>query len=333
MIQNTHDKAGIISSPKLHCQQLEAPELDYDKISETPIYSGAFAIPHIQKTTHQVPCGKHSIFDPDQDVPGFVRAVYLKINEYSDWDSGISNALSLRSIGKLVNVVSHTQVLYAIKWLKKRGWLIVMGKRERDGAHFYKVIHHNCEVSEIPVDKDGRPKKCAVPKGAGSASELLEQGKITWKVFVDWTVRKIHSCWTSGIIALTVREACKLMKWTAKTVSENAKQMIEHGMLKKLSKPFRRSEYQMYPSPYSQRRKRKSEERLTKRAMKLINGWYYSFNELWRFEKETFLIQRREDGRWRDCNEHELLSINPKIHRDFTEYMSHLHKLNRAAQA
>ena len=293
--------------------------------------SAAPKIPEIQETTHQVPCGKHSIFDPDEQVPAFERAIYLKVNEHSNWDTGVSHALSLRRLAELLNVKSHSQVHRGLKWLIKNGWLEVEGKRKSDGAHFYKVVHHKCEPKDTPVDRDGRPQKCAVPTGKGSASQLLAEGEITWRIFVDWTVRKIHSCWTSGTVSLTVREAAKAMKLSIKTVSENAKKMTEIGLLDRLSAKFRRSVYQMFPKPYSERKERKPEECITKKAMKLIKGWYYSFNGLWRFSRETFDIQMREDGRWRYSNQDELYRINKNIHRDFCVYIHHLTRLQENA--
>ena len=320
----------MIILQNVQCCQLEAPELSYNEseMSEKSVYFGNLGIPEVQETTQQVPCGIHSIFDPDQQVPNFMRAIYLKVNEYSDWDTGLSHALSLRRLASLLNVNSHSQVRRGIKWLIEHGWLVVKGKRKSDGAYFYQVVHHKCELGEIPVDKDGRPQKCAVPKGQGSPSQLIEQGKITWKIFVDWTVRKVHSCWVSGVVSMTVRYATKLMKMTTKTISENAKKMTELGLLEKLSKPFRLSEYQMYPSPYPERRKRKAEYR-RKRPMKFIEGFYYSFNERWRLHRDTLMIQMRDAGSWRNSSEYELKRINSAIYKDFMDFTQILIQFHR----
>ena len=300
-------------------------------VSQVSGSSAAPEIPEIQESTHQVPCGEHSIFDPNNNVPAFERALYTVVNQHSNWDTGITHALSLRRLAELLNVKSHAQVHRGLKWLINEGWLVVEGKRESDGTHFYRVIHHKCAPQDTPVDRDGRPQKCAVPTGEGSASQLLAEGKITWRIFLDWTVRKIHSCWTSGIVSLTVREAAKAMKLGIDTVIENSKKMMEIGLLDRLSPKFRRSEYQMYPKPYPERKERKPEECPTKKAMKLIKGWYYSFNGLWRFSKETFDIQMRDEGRWRYSNHEELYRINKNIHRDFCMYIHHLAKLQENA--
>ena len=321
------------SDVQLHLPIPEAGEIY--QADSIPAAVSASDIPTIQETTHQVPCGEHSIFDPNHKVPGFNRALYLVLNERSDWDTSITHALSLRRLAELLNVKSHSQVRRGLKWLIDNGWIMVEGKRKSDGANFYRVIHHKCDLSEIPVDRDGRPQKCAVPMGKGSPSQLLADGKITWRAFVDWIVRKIHSCWTTGVATMAVREACKLMKFTAKTIAKNAKKMMEIGLLDRLSDKFRLSVYQLFPKPYPERRKRKSSESKFGKQMKLIKDWYYSFNELWRFHRETFQIQMRElGGRWRDSNLEELLDKNKSIHRDFLDSMERISLVRRSvAQA
>ena len=105
--------------------------------SQDSVLSDKPVIPEIQETTHQVPCGEHSIFDPAHKVPAFEKAVYLKVNEHSNWESGVSHALSLRRLAKLLNVKSHSQAHRALQWLIENGWLEFAGKRKTDRAHFY----------------------------------------------------------------------------------------------------------------------------------------------------------------------------------------------------
>ena len=293
------------------------------------------AIPEIQESTYQVPCGVHSIFDPAYKVPAFEKAVYLVVCEHSNWDTGISHALSLRRLADLLNVNSHSQVHRALKWLIDHGWLEVEGKRKTDGTYFYRIIHHKCEPQDVPLDNDGRPQKCAVPTGAGSASQLLSDGIISWSIFVDWTVRKVHSDWTTGIVSMSVRQACKLMGFTSETIKANAEIMMDIGLMERMSKRFRLSVYQLFPKPYPKRRERKPDERFLKKAMKCVNGWYYSLNGLWRFHHETFDIKMKEiGGRWRFSNLDELRGINKHIYRDFKDYMLEISTIRRSfAQA
>ena len=180
--------------------------------NQSHVASQGLNIPEIQETTYQVPCGVHSIFDPDQKVPAFNKALYLVVNEHSNWDTGVTHALSLRRLAELLNVKSHSQVHRGLQWLIEHGWLKVEGKCKSDGAYFYKIVHHKCDPQDTPTDRDGRPQKCAVPRGKGSPRQLLADGEITWRIFVDWTVRKIHSCWTSGFVSMAVRGSSKVGK-------------------------------------------------------------------------------------------------------------------------
>ena len=276
-------------------------------------------VPEIQESTHQVPFGENSIFDSQYKVPGFKRAVYLKINEMSNWDTGESRYISLRSLAKSLNVKSHAQVHEALKWLIDHGWLSVLDIRD-DGTYRYQVIHYQ---EETPLDKDGRPRKCAMPLGKGSVSQLLSDGEIQWRVYLDWMTRKVYSCWETGYLALTVHEAYKLIPFTFKTLKENVEKMSEIGLIKRLSANFRASEYQLFPKPYPKRKKRKKEVGL--RQLREKKGWIHSFNDLWKFNRETFdIMMKTFDGMWRYSNLEELYQINKHIHRDFSNLIQRL---------
>ena len=131
--------------------------------------------PEIQTSTMQVPCDRHSIFDALQqrEVTQAEAALYLYWNEHSNWESGSTHALSHTDAAKFLGM-KRSQVVALSNSLAEKGWCI-KNRREGNRANTYKVIHHKCEPHEIPLDKDGRPKKCAVPRGAGSPSEKLEK--------------------------------------------------------------------------------------------------------------------------------------------------------------
>lgn len=293
-------------------------------IVSTPNSDGQLHLPipeagEIQESTHQVPCGSYSIFDTDMLVPEFCRAVYLVINKYSNWDTGKSHPLSNRKIARLLGVKYASQANRAIKWLIDNGWLKVNGK-SRDGTHYYQVIHHKCQIEDTPLDKDGRPQKCAVPSGKGAAPELVASGQIGWRVMVDWYVKKVHSDWVSGIIEMTVNEATDLMRFDRQTICNNAKEMCEAGLLHRLSPQYRASVFQFYPMPYPERKER--QEAKGRKPLPLINDWYYSYNKLWKFHRNTLRLMSKDlDGLWHDTNMSALYEINPKIHADFREYI------------
>ena len=202
-----------------------------------------------QLPTMEVPCGRYSIFDPEMLVPEFCRAVYLVINEHSDWDTGVSDVLSNAKIAKFMNVNFRGQVLRGIHCLIKEGWLSVAGKRESDGAFFYEVTHHLCDPTDVPLDPEGHPLKCAVPKCKGSASDLLAQGKITWRMMTQWTTYVVNSDWETGFVRMPILKTQEQTRLSMNTISQNNKALAEVGLLKKHSKDFEASVFELFPGP------------------------------------------------------------------------------------
>ena len=207
-----------------------------------------------------------------------------------------------------------------------------MGNAKSDGTFFYQLTHHNCEPHEVPLDKHNLPKKCAVPMGAGSGFEKVGQGLIKWRVLVQWVINKIHSCWETGRLFLTVRETLNMVRFTTKTIIANTKAMIENGLLVKKSANYRAGEYEIKPSPYPERRTRKLDGHKVPGKLPYIKGWYYSFNKQWRFQRGTHRLQMKphELDKWRDASIYELERINPKIHRDFLSSMEALDAIARS---
>lgn len=309
------DRSGI------QCAILEAPEIDFNvKPQEDDVLE--------QESTHQVPCGSYSIFDVEisKSVTEFERAVYLVINEHSNWELGISHALSYQKLADLLNVRHRSQVIRAVKSLIDKGWLRVEAQRKSDGANIYKITHHLCKPEDIPLDRDNRIQKCAVPSGEGSPTRQLEEKKIDWRVMVDWFVKKINSDWVTGIVEMTVREANNLVRFSRQTICDNARKMAESGLVRRISAKFRASVFQLIPKPYAERRERA--ECKGPRPLPKIQGWFYSYNKRWRFHEDTLeLMMEEPGGRWRYTNMEELYAINPKIHRAFKEYMYHWQKI------
>lgn len=284
----------------------------------------------IQESTHQVPIGRGSIFEPlaDTEPTEYQRAIYLVISYKSNWDTGISHALSYQTLADLTGTKHRQQVIFAVNELIRKGWLEVAGTRKSDGANFYKVIHHNVDPEEIPKDEDGRPLKCAVQCGKGSALQHLFDGLISWRVMVHAFVHKVYSDWTSGELCMPVRESLEKLRFGAKTIAKNIKTMVATGLTKVTSFKNKASEFLVLPSPYLERRPRA--ELNIRTPLKLIDGCYYSFNQLWRFNRETFEVQGRShelEKQWHPRSMGELLSINAKIHKDFKELMDKIKEM------
>lgn len=281
-------------------------------------------IPEIQESTMQIPCGDHSIFDLScHSLPEYARLIYTIMNMLSNWDTGISHAISYSRLAKLSGNKPKSQAIRAVKQLIEAGFIKVLRQKRSTGENIYQIIHHNCSSSEVPLDKDNRPLKCAVAAGKGSPLFLLAEGKITWREAIFLIVRKIFSNWKNGISELTVKEMKGLLRFSMKSICSIPKRLIELGLLERLSANFRKTIFKIFPGPYPKRRKRA--EYNGKRPLPLIKGWYYSFNMRWKFHKETLrLLMKEDDGKWRDAAMTELYRVNPAIHRDFNEYIDYM---------
>ena len=299
-----------------------------------------------QVSTHQVPCGPHSLIQEMHALkaPPFAVSVYLYLNYHSDWDTGKSHAKSIRQIAKDLGVlktskkgkpVGLSRVANALKWLRENGWIIPNHRNGR--ANTYQLIHHNCEPDEVPLDDDGRPKKCATPRGEHSAFEKMMDGKLSWQACLMHVIAKVVSDWTTGAVRFTIKMAREWLRFSRQKVSDLRKELIENGLLEEIGNRARGFTAKILPLPYKKRRTRRDLKAV--KGMRHDEGFYYSYNEKWRICRKTGDIQAREgtkgDG-WRYSNDYELEGINGKIHRDFMrlrEMILSLSKFRDAASA
>lgn len=280
-----------------------------------------------QVSTHQVPCGPHSLIHEMRDLkaPQFAVQVYLYLNYHSDWDTGETHAKSLLQIAKDMGVYKQnkkekwtgkSRVANALKWLRENGWIIT--KRRNGLANTYRLIHHNCEPHEVPLDEDDRPKKCATPRGEGSAFEKMMAGDISWRACLMHTVAKVLSDWTSGAVKFTIKTARKWLRFSRQAVCDLRKELLENGLLEEIGNRARGFAAKILPLPYEKRRKRREWKAL--KGMKCDEHFYYSYNGKWRICRVRGDFQTREETKgsgWRFANEYELERVNPKIYRDF----------------
>ncbi len=275
-----------------------------------------------------MPCGPHSLIEYAKThyVPMFALHLYSLLNYKSGWDQGISHKLSLRDLAKLTGVykknkkgkwTGKSRVANAIKWLCDNGWLI--RKNNANGQpNNYQIVHHNCAPEDVPLDDDGRPKKCATPHGEGSAFEKMFNGEISWQACLFHTVAKVMSDWASGNVRITIKQARNWLRFSAQKICDIRNSLIEHGLLEEIGHRYRGFTAKILPLPYAKRRRRR--EWKEAKGMRCDDEFYYSYNELWRISRKTGDFQAKEEGiggGWRFSNEYELERINPKIHRDF----------------
>lgn len=283
---------------------------------DTPIFQR-------QSSTFQVPCGEHSIWDAlaEETVTPFQASVYLVLTYFSNWESGKTHGISYSRIAEHMHV-KRSRVVSAINALIEKGWVEknvrnVLEKHHQGTANTYELIHHKCIPELAPRDKDGLPKKCAMPYREGSAMEKMFTGEISWQACLYWHVAKIESNWTSGVVEFTIQKARELTRLGRDTVYAVRKMLSEKGLLQRLSKRFCRFVGQLIPAPYEKRRTRRREN---PKAMRCDGEFYYSFNELWRVSRKDGSIQAKEEGPkggWRYSNEYELERVNFKILFDF----------------
>ena len=297
-------------------------------IEKCPLYRSImkqltlFGVAEVQTSTCQVPVDKHSILSEysERNVTGLATAVYLYINEHSNWKTGQSHGLSYSGIAEDMHI-PRSQVIQAINYLVESGWL-KKSVRNKSKAHHqntantYLVIHHKCAPEDVPLDKDGCPKKCAMPRGEGSPTALLKDGQICWQEWLYCHILKANSDWKTGVVEMTIKQAKKVMRFSVEKICAFRKSLERVGLLETLSKPFRAWVAQLRPAPYEKRRNRRWEN---PKGMPCDSKYWYSFNKRWRVSREDGHIQTLLDGtsKWRHANEFELESSNAKIYKDF----------------
>ncbi len=294
------------------------PDLDVDTSEES---SRPSIFLETQKDTMQVPFKTFSMLDALMNgmEKAFNAAIYLCYNAFSNWDWGVSHSLSIRNVGKLFKV-SHQYVQQALKRLSEKKWLKRLSGKYKTSK--FQLQHHLCDYDSTPFDKDGRPAKCAMPRGYGGLFERLIAGDISWKSLLIWILLKINSDFTTGITEpLSIMQLCKWTNFGTTTVCDCITELEWAGMLVKLERrPQEAQAYQLYPKPYAERRKRTPEQPLTWRNMRTVGSWRHSFNEEWRINVETTDIQYRpdKDKPFRNASDYQIAQIMPKkIKKDF----------------
>ena len=152
-----------------------------------------------QADTMQVPCGQHSILWAlgEKEVTAAEAIVYLALNHGSSWNSGMTWCTPGRYLAGLLGPgMSVRYTRSVLKRLIEKGWIIAIpmsGRRVR-----YRLVHHLCDAEDVPLDRDGKPLKFAVPRGDGGPFERLFAKDISWKACLVWIVNKLYSDWKTG---------------------------------------------------------------------------------------------------------------------------------------
>lgn len=293
-------KFGILSNGvPTDCHQLEAPELEIE-------IDGTGAAREKCESTFQLPIGEHSAMSQlrlGEMSPG--EAIISVVLHYrSNWVSGKTWRSSLRKLSKLTGM-SMRYLRDKLSSLMSNDWLSYISKGLNVGSR-YQLVHHNCDSSEVPTDKNGRALKCAIPRGRGGILERLFAGDICWKSALIWLMLKVHSDWKTGKTHFISIET--LRQWVGmspQTVLDCLKELTEAGLLARLSCKQEQGQYQLYPRPNGNPKpvyRPKREPTSDGRSMRIDGDWRLSLNEKWRLNVETGEIERRKSRRhgiWR----------------------------------
>ena len=329
MLLNPSERAGIIESPALNCQVLEAPEIN-------PSSDPCIPKPH-RESTFPIPFGVNSALSSLNlgELTTCEYSVYSAMNYRSNHQSGKTHYLSYRKLSKILHI-SVRYIRSAIKSLIAKGFVSIISLGVTGTR--YQLKHHNCSSNEVPTDKNGYPCKFSVARGIGSPDERMMLGNISHKSKTLWEYLSYRSDWKTGITdALSIQLLAKLLKMGKDTITACLKELREAGLLKRISPNRLAGVYQLYPKPNAKPKPRYRPKQDTEgkkdREMRIDGDWRISFNELWRVNVETAEIQYRKSRRFGIWQGLTLGIVIPKaIQRDFDFCLSVHNELRQSLE-
>lgn len=263
-----------------------------------------------QETTMQVPCGYASILSQLEDglICAFEAIIYLDLNRMSVWFNGETRWISASKLARVYDMSLRwvREVLYVrlSKWATR----FKIGQK---GSR-YELLHHDCVLDEVPLDKYGDPKKFAVAMGAGGPFERLYAGDISWRACLIWIVLKYYSQWDptkancGQTDAMTMDLLRKRVRMKKQHVCDAIKELEGAGMLKRLSKPWEASVFQLFPRPRpkskvehfkDQHERKKGRPGFPESEPYTDKQYWYSYNRLVRCQIEDLQFEIRKRGR------------------------------------
>ena len=152
--------------------------------------------------------------------------------------------------------MSRSYVVKNTASLNNKGWIETIDEDNPLGYR-YRLRHHLCDPEEVPVDRDGKPLKFAVPRGTGGPLERCFDGDISWKATLAWISLKLKSNWkahadTAGQTeAATLLELSKRIRISLRELSEPYHRVnSQAGMLERLTPKSQAAIFQLYPKPF-----------------------------------------------------------------------------------
>lgn len=258
-----------------------------------------------QESTMQVPFGEFSVLSAlaAGELNAFSTMTALTLGYFSNWHSGKTWRISQDKLSQALGV-SIRHVRCTLSGLMEKGWVSVLKRWCGRDATRYTVKLHNCEDAMKPTDTDGHPSTFAVPHKQGGIFERMFAGDITWRGALLWLRLKLKSDWTTGITnPISMAALARSVGMGKQTVVAEVKALAEAGLLCKISKPYERSQFQLYPKPPEKRAaKRRKVPVATSREMRREGEWTFSYNGCFKISTKTGEIYQkpsRRRGTWK----------------------------------
>ena len=294
--------------------------------------SGRYPIPYeFEADTLPVPRGHSSVLWElrDGNLTAAQAMIYLCMNHGSTWASGATWPLSARYLSdRLGKGMSHRHVRDQVAKLSDKNWIETIDEDNPSGYQ-YRLRHHLCDDEDVPVDKDGKPLKFAVPRGAGGPLERCFDGDISWKAALAWISLKLRSNWkahadTAGQTeAATLLELSKRIRISLRNYQNLITELTQAGMLERLTPKSQAAIFQLYPMPFPKpdaSRKPIRPEWVKGKAIDTDGDYWFSDNKQYRCPLDDYLaIERRQrGGGWKQVSEyHKYQEMPQSILRDF----------------
>ena len=298
-----------------------------------------YPIPYeYEADTMQVPRGKYSVLWElrDGNLTAAEAMMLLTLNHGSTWNSGDTWSFSGHTLSKMLGTgMSRSYVVKVMASLTAKGW-IETTHTDNPLGNQYRIRHHLCDPDQVPVDRDDKPLKFAVPRGPGGPIERCNEGDISWKAALAWISLKLRSNWVAGEDTSGQTEAATLLELSKRIRIRNAgyqqliTELMQAGMLQRLSPKSQPAIFQLFPKPFPREtppRMRFEREMFGGKELTIDKEgkYWYSDNQQYRCSREyPHDIERRQrGGTWKRISEYEKYQEMPStILRDFERAIS-----------
>ena len=291
---------------------------------------GQYSIPYeFEADTLQVPRGQSSVLWElrDGNLTAAQAMIILFLNHGSTWDSGATWSMSGPYLSKKLGGMSRRYVRDTLTHLDTKGWIKTIDENNPSGYQ-YRLRHYLCDYEDVPVDRDDKPLKFAVPRGAGGPLERCMDGDISWKAALAWISLKLKSNWkasedTAGQTeAATLLELSKRIRISLRNYQNLITELTQAGMLERLTPKSQAAIFQLYPKPFPKPVQPGTEiqqETVGGKVIKTDGEYWYSYNYQYRCHRESGEVQRRQrGGTWKRVSDfHKYQEMPQAILRDF----------------